>query len=345
MKLSIIIPVFNTEKYLKRCLNSVIKARIDNAEIIIINDGSNDNSLKIIKEYANKYEFIRYIDKKNEGLAATKNLGIKEAKGKYISFIDSDDTINENFYKDALEFIEQEYDMIIYDFNNITEKNNFVTEARSSLYDNYNEKEALLYTSIMPSSCNKIVKLELYKKIKLFPKGILYEDFATTPQLFTISKKIKYINEPYYNYYINNTSIMRNNDNKKHMINMIKSLKYMYKRTSNYFENSDFYIFNCLWRIEDFIFSYIYENNSLSIILKLLYIKKLLYIIYSDERVIKTFEKLDNIDVKKFYVLRNKYITNKNFIKLYVFLKNNYTNSSINFCYDFNKKVIELSNF
>ena len=104
-KLSVIIPVYNTEKYIKRCLDSVLKAKIEETEIMIINDGSKDNSLKIIKEYANKYEFIRYVDKKNEGLAATKNLGIMEAKGKYISFIDSDDTINENFYKDAMEFI------------------------------------------------------------------------------------------------------------------------------------------------------------------------------------------------------------------------------------------------
>ncbi len=344
--ISIIIPVYNAEKYLKRCLDSVLKAKIEETEIIIINDGSKDNSLKIIKEYANKYEFIRYISKKNEGLAATKNLGIMEAKGKYISFIDSDDTVNENFFKDSLEFMQKNYDIIIYDFNNITNEGSFITEAKSSLYINYTEKEALLYTSIMPSSCNKIIKTELYRKIKLFPIRIIYEDLATTPQIFLLAKKIKYMNKAYYNYHINNTSIMRNDDNKKHMENMLKSLNCLYNRTSNKFKNNDFYIFTCLWRIEDFIFSYIYENNSLRVILKLLSIKKLLRCIYLDDRVIKCFESIENDYIRNFYKLRNKYICNNSYFKLFIFLKKNNIdyNSKIDFCYYFNKKIIEMSN-
>ena len=347
MKLSIIIPVYNTEKYLKRCLNSVIKAKIEKTEIIIINDGSKDNSLKIIKEYANKYEFIRYISKKNEGLAATKNLGIKEAKGKYISFVDSDDTINEDFYKEALEFINREYDIIIYDFNNITDKNTFVTEAKSSLYNDYEEKEALLYTSIMPSSCNKIVKTGLYRKIKLFPKGILYEDLATTPQLFLLAQKIKYINKPYYNYYLNNSSIMRNNENKKHMLNMIKSLTYLYKRTKGKFKTNDFYIFTCLWRIEDYVYFHIYENSSKRILLELLHINKLLKIIYSDKRVIKCFENIEDEYTRNFYKLRNKYVCSNNYLKLIIFMKKNNldNNKKIDFCYKFNDEIIKISNF
>lgn len=346
MNLSIIIPVYNTEKYLKRCLDSVIKAKIEETEIIIIDDGSKDNSLKIIKEYSNKYEFIRYISKKNEGLAATKNLGIKEAKGNYISFIDSDDTINENFYKDALEFMNKDYDMIIYDFNNITNKDTFVTEAKNDLYNNYEEKKALLYTSIMPSSCNKIVKTELYRKIKLFPKGILYEDLATTPQLFLLAQKIKYINKPYYNYYINTSSIMRNNENKKHMLNMIKSLKYLYKRTNEEFKTNDFYIFTCLWRIEDFVYFHIYENSSKRILLELLHINKLLKIIYSDKRVIKCFENIEDEYTRNFYKLRNKYVCSNNYLKLIIFMKKNNLNNNnkLDFCYEFNKKIIELSN-
>lgn len=347
MKLSIIIPVYNTEKYLKRCLDTVIKAKIEETEIVIINDGSKDNSLKIIKEYANKYEFIRYINKKNEGLAATKNLGIKVAKGNYISFIDSDDTINENFYKDALEFMNKDYDMIIYDFNNIKDGNTFITEAKNSMYNNYNEADALLYTSIMPSSCNKIVKTELYRNIKLFPKGILYEDLATTPQLFLLAQKIKYINKPYYNYYLNNSSIMRNNENKKHMLNMIKSLKYLYKRTKGKFKTNDFYIFTCLWRIEDFVYFHIYENSSKRILLELLHINKLLKIIYSDKRVIKCFDNIKDKYTRNFYKLRNKYVCSNNYLKLIIFMKKNNldNNKKIDFCYKFNDEIIKISNF
>ena len=110
--LSVIIPVYNTEKYLKKCIESVIVAlkKIDiKSEIIVINDGSKDNSEEIILGFLDKYNnLIRYYKKENAGVADTKNVGIKYSKGRYLSFIDSDDYIDENFFYDAIEFITKE---------------------------------------------------------------------------------------------------------------------------------------------------------------------------------------------------------------------------------------------
>ena len=119
MKLSVIIPVYNTEKYLKKCLESVIKQTYKNLEIIVINDGSTDNSNKIIEKYVTKYpQKIKYIEQENRGQAYSRNLGIKLSKGELITFVDSDDYIERNMYKKMIELLERENsDMVICDIN------------------------------------------------------------------------------------------------------------------------------------------------------------------------------------------------------------------------------------
>ena len=190
--LSVIIPVYNTEKYIKRCIDSVITAvkKVNiKSEILIINDGSTDNSETIIKEYLNEYaELIKYYKKENAGLADTKNVGIKMANGKYLSFIDSDDYIDEAFYYDSFQIIKAEnIDMVICDWETIDIQNNkkYIVEAK-----------------------NKIVKKDLFNNLE-FPKGLRYEDLGTTLILFFRANSIKYINRPYYKYCLTPGSIMR----------------------------------------------------------------------------------------------------------------------------------------
>ena len=93
MKVSVIVPVYNVEKYIKKCLNSLVNQTLDEVEIVVVNDGSPDNSQKIIDEYTKKYKNIKSYVKKNGGLSDARNYGIKKATGKYISFVDSDDYI------------------------------------------------------------------------------------------------------------------------------------------------------------------------------------------------------------------------------------------------------------
>ena len=98
-KISIIIPIFNTEKYLKTCLNSVLNQTLKEIEIICINDGSTDNSLKIIEEYASKDKRIKFISQKNNGVSYARNKGLEIATGEFIGFVDSDDYASKNFFE------------------------------------------------------------------------------------------------------------------------------------------------------------------------------------------------------------------------------------------------------
>lgn len=189
---SIIIPVYNTEKYIEKCLNSVLDAMDTDCEVIIVNDGATDDSEKIIKQFINnlpeKYkENFLYTKKKNKGLADTKNVGIEMARGKFISVVDSDDYIDKNFYKIAREYINN-YDVIIYDLYVVFEKNpiyNYTSRAYKE--DKENFLEGLLDGAMSGSSCNKIIKKELYNDFK-FPVGKQYEDVAVTPFILTNAK-------------------------------------------------------------------------------------------------------------------------------------------------------------
>ena len=162
---SIIIPVYNTEKYIEKCLDSVLDAMDTDCEVIIVNDGATDNSEKIIKQFINdlpeKYkENFVYTKKKNKGLADTKNVGIEMARGKFISVVDSDDYIDKNFYKIAREYINN-YDVIIYDLYVVFEKNPIYNyTSRAYREDKENFLEGLLDGAMSGSSCKKKIKKE-----------------------------------------------------------------------------------------------------------------------------------------------------------------------------------------
>lgn len=113
-EVSVVVPVYNVEKYVAKCLDSLIKQTIDKAqmEVIVINDGSTDNSLEICKDYALVYPFIKVHTKENEGLSATRNYGIQRAKGKYIMFLDSDDTLTQETVKEVTDYFDSVYDQV-----------------------------------------------------------------------------------------------------------------------------------------------------------------------------------------------------------------------------------------
>lgn len=223
---SIIIPVFNTGKYIEKCLDSVKKAMDTDCEVIIVNDGSQDNSEEIIKKYIDdlpieyKDKFI-YKYKENKGLADTKNVGIELARGKYISVVDSDDYIADNFYTLARKYVEQDYDVIIYDLYIVYENKKKKDEngkdivlsnyiARAYREDKERSKDALLCGAMQGSSCNKIIKKSLYEPYK-FPTNKEYEDTAVTPFIIEDAKKIKYIPYPLYYYLQREKSIVATN--------------------------------------------------------------------------------------------------------------------------------------
>lgn len=214
--ISIIVPVYNTSKYLVKCLDSVYAAIDNDCEVIIVNDGSTDDSEKIIKDYVSnlKNEVYKnntvYIYKENKGLADTKNVGIKRSRGKFISVVDSDDRINKNFYRDAREYLDKN-DMVIYDlytdYEDDPKYNHIIRAAREDCLDSKVSK--FVHGAMQGSSCNKIIKKNLYKYE--FPVGKQYEDVAVTPFLLMEAKNIKYIPNPYYIYLQRKTSIVGTN--------------------------------------------------------------------------------------------------------------------------------------
>lgn len=222
--ISVIIPVYNVEEYLHRCIDSILNQTYQDIEIILIDDGSTDNSGKICDEYALKDNRIRVIHKENGGLSDARNIGLNSMKGKYVTFIDSDDYV-ENFY------IKELYELIIkYNSEMSICPYTIITNNRyANIGKDYKEtvlntetclSRMLLEEGFSVSACAKLYKVELFENIK-FPKGKLYEDNGITYKLILKSNKIAYGGTSIYKYYIRDNSIT----NKQFLI---KDLDYIY---------------------------------------------------------------------------------------------------------------------
>lgn len=205
VKVSIIVPVYNTAKYLSMCIESLINQTLKDIEIILINDGSTDESESIIKKYKDKR--IKYIFKKNEGIGKTRNLGIEKTNGEYLAFIDSDDYIEPNFcevmYNKA---IKDECDIVICDYyKDINER---LEEVKFASFKDTNLKEnPEIINLINLGPCNKIYKKELFKdKNNRFIENLKYEDAPFVCRLLLSAKKIGKIDECLAHYVIHEKS-------------------------------------------------------------------------------------------------------------------------------------------
>jgi len=198
-KISIIIPVYNAEKYIAATLESVLKQSYKNTEIILVNDGSEDDSLNIILDYKSKYnDKIKVIDIPNGGPGAARNIGIKEATSRYILFVDSDDTIEENM-------VEAMYKQIIYSNADICICGMKYIYNGKILQLNLKSKEDLdiseyLTSQIMATPCNKLYKKKLFDTIK-FHESLAYEDLEIVPKICLTANKLTSVNMALYNYY------------------------------------------------------------------------------------------------------------------------------------------------
>ena len=234
--ISIVVPIYNVEKYLTRCIDSIIKQTYKNIEIILVDDGSPDNCGKICDEYAQKDNRIIVIHKENEGLSATRNAGIEIAKGKYIGFVDSDDYIKEDMYESLYNDMKK-YDVdisickyievFIDDTNNNHKKSDVQNEENVKIYNNIDILKKLLYNeNITDHAWNKLYKTELFKNNNIrYPKGYMFEDIGTTYLLFEKAKKISLSSKMGY-YYIRRESSILGKVNEKliyHLLQMIKN--------------------------------------------------------------------------------------------------------------------------
>lgn len=225
--ISIIVPIYNVENYLDKCIKSIISQTYNNLEIILVDDGSLDNCAEICDDYAEKDSRIVVIHKENGGLSSARNAGLKIAKGNYISFVDSDDYI----YKEMIEHmlfvaVENAADIVICDYKTVyeDEKVNYEileqycdtgkiidigqNESQLAYFDDHKKRKSLVVV------WNKLYKKELLENIR-FPEGRIHEDEAVTYRLLYKAKKIMYIKNSYYFYLERKGSIMASTFNKK----------------------------------------------------------------------------------------------------------------------------------
>ena len=208
-KVSIIVPIYNTEKYLYECINSILKQNLTEIEIICINDGSSDNSENIIKNFQSKDSRIKYIKQQNQGLSAARNKGILESKSKYVMFVDSDDYIIKDCVNLSFETAEK-YDADIVLFNSTREEIDKAHEQNIILEstDKLEILNSVLSFEIQTSTCFGIFKRELIiRKENLFPLGMLYEDASVLYKLVHSSQRTIKIKNNFYFYRKRDNSI------------------------------------------------------------------------------------------------------------------------------------------
>ncbi|MDW9381955.1 glycosyltransferase family 2 protein [Chryseobacterium sp. JV558] len=225
-KVSIIVPVYNVENYLTKCLDSLVKQSLPNIEILVVNDGSKDNSEKIIEEYAQRYpEKIKAFTKENGGLSDARNFGIDRAAGDYIGFVDSDDYVSETMFEEMFLLAEKhQAKMVICNIQKVDE-NGKVTQKLTQL-PNMPEKIALesnfsVFSDISYFACNKLFKKELFNQ-RRFKKGVHFEDIQLIPQLLLECDTIAQTQNFHYQYLERTDSITKTHTEKG--LDMLKAV-------------------------------------------------------------------------------------------------------------------------
>lgn len=221
-KISVIVPCYNVENYLEKCLTSLLNQTLKDIEIIVVNDGSTDDTQKIIDRFSSEYENIKAFIKPNGGLSDARNFGLNYVSGEYISFIDSDDYIRE----DMLELMynkakKNKLHIVVCDFIN---KYSDGTENRMKSNLHYSDDDVKNYIISSPTACLRIYKKEIFDNIR-FKKGIFYEDLFLTPSLVLKTKKIGFVEEGLYYYLQRDGSIMRQNNFSEKLLDIFDVLQ------------------------------------------------------------------------------------------------------------------------
>lgn len=236
-KVSIIIPVYNVEKYIKQCLKSVLNQTYKNLEIILVNDGTKDNSMKVIEEYLQD-ERIIIINKENGGLSSARNSGLDKVTGEYIYFLDSDDWLEEN----ALEILinnSSDIDIVRGNFNYYDEIKNTKRLPKFRLEYNKNlEGKFLLQDGVEVMVWNKLYKTSFIKKNNLkFVEGIIHEDEEFTFKTYMLNPKVKYLEKVTYNYRVNRANSITNDSKKNSSINSLGKIIENFEKQLKFISN------------------------------------------------------------------------------------------------------------
>ena len=260
IKVSVIVPIYNVEKQLEKCLDSLLNQTLKDIQIILVNDGSQDSSANIAKKYVVKDpDRVLYFEKENGGLSDARNYGLKYATGEYISFIDSDDYITENLYNDLLPYMDQKYDLIKFKVAKVDEKGKIIEKNYTPEFEEKTGEEAfdILYKSDVMTEVawGYLYKRDFFKRNEFeFAKGKYHEDFGLVPLIILKANKVASVDVFGYNYVQTAKSITRGNKETTYkraldllyfydeMINKIKN----YEISNKAKENIKIYYTNCI---------------------------------------------------------------------------------------------------
>lgn len=232
VKVSVIVPVYNVEKYIRKCLDSLVNQTLEDIEIIVVNDGSKDSSIDILKEYAQNHDNIKVYEKENGGLSDARNYGLQFATGKYIAFLDSDDYVDVNLYKRMYEKAKAEdSDMVECNFYWVYEN-----KTKKDIGQKYKGKKQM-FEKARVVAWNKLYKKETLDKAKIqFPKGLRYEDVEFFYKLIPHIERVGFIKEPLIYYVQRKQSIVNTQNEKTRDIFIVLDNVIQYYKENNLYE-------------------------------------------------------------------------------------------------------------
>jgi glycosyltransferase involved in cell wall biosynthesis len=295
--ISVIVPIYNVELYLERCVNSLINQTLQEIEIILVNDGSTDNSEKIMLELTTKDNRIKAFTKINGGLSDARNFGIQHSLGDFLAFVDSDDWIDENMLKKMYELaFLNNCEVVICNLQKVNE-HGIAFRKLEQMQLKQNEivdlkEDFSSFGEISWFACNKIFKRKLFDTIE-FTKSLHFEDIATIPRLVLKSKKIGFCQEYFYQYFEREGSITRNFTKKG--LDMFKAIQIV----ETEFQNSDFKSNREEWR-RFLILNGFYSFLAYVAQVKDKKLKNEMYLEFTNFISINKISKLEIIEYKRF---------------------------------------------
>lgn len=262
---SIIVPVYNGEKVIERCLRSLIGQTYENIEIIVLNDGSKDHTMQILNKYAGMDSRICVIDKLNSGVSDTRNRGLKLAKGEFIQFVDSDDWLPSDATEQLVKGILNDCEMVICDYNRVVD-NNIIVKGHIPEEGAINRTEFALYMMKAPANYyygvlwNKMFRMDIIRKYELdFPEEIDWcEDLRFNLEYLQYVKHVYVLQKPLYYYVLTKGSLAQSRTD---LIDNLRVRNFLFEQYKALYESLDLYEDNKL-RIRRFYIDFARDKNK-----------------------------------------------------------------------------------
>lgn len=255
-KISVIVPCYNVEKFVEKCIDSLINQTYDNIEIIAIDDQSKDNTFEVLKKLKEKYgeKITLYQNEKNKGLAYTRNFGVSKANGKYVGFIDSDDYIDPHYYEVLVEkIINEKADLVVNDIQLVDENGKYIGNVNKACNGEIS-KLSIIDNGLCASACNKLLRKDLLVKYP-FLEGKINEDVASIIPIIVNSNKIAYTDKAVY-FYVQRSNSIQNSKFSEKRFDMFDSISVCLDRikdSENYEEYKDVILLHQLLEIYIYI--------------------------------------------------------------------------------------------